>query len=300
MLIFIQGVHVSQRAEARQLLGLQRVPPRAILHSLVATKQVLIFFVFAVFLCQFCRTFSTLLLFFLSLPSGHDFFLVWQAWPFSEKATIAATGENSVLVTAKLMEYHILNTRFAAIPCDQDIGPVDLTNCLINALYRHLKDNDAVTCVPIHLKQFMPHLSGGRPCANASQVEAVMKEATIISTHLQDSKECIRPCLNSAFVAQQSNLVYLPGKFFPDQFEKGGKLESPLAGDIWYKSGANLVFLYFPESLSVIKEQIPIYDQEAIVASVGGGLGLFLGFSCLRLLLELTEKTTERLLQKWQ
>ncbi len=43
------------------------------------------------------------------------------------------------------------------------------------------------------------------------------------------------------------------------------------------------IFVFFPSGIVVENEQYYLYDLASVVSAVGGGLGLFLGFSCLAL-----------------
>ena len=46
-----------------------------------------------------------------------------------------------------------------------------------------------------------------------------------------------------------------------------------------------IVYVHFPSTLEEVHEEYYIYEADTIVAAVGGALGLFLGFSCLKVLL---------------
>ncbi len=54
-------------------------------------------------------------------------------------------------------------------------------------------------------------------------------------------------------------------------------------------SGSNLehhvLYVHFPSTFETLYKEFYIYDGNAIISAVGGALGLFLGFSCLSLLL---------------
>ncbi len=58
-------------------------------------------------------------------------------------------------------------------------------------------------------------------------------------------------------------------------------------------SGSNLahhvVYVHFPSTFETLLKEYYIYDEVAIVSAVGGALGLFLGFSCLSVMLSAIE-----------
>ena len=43
------------------------------------------------------------------------------------------------------------------------------------------------------------------------------------------------------------------------------------------------VYLYFKEIEYELREEYILFDSNSVVASIGGSLGMFLGFSCLGL-----------------
>ncbi len=43
------------------------------------------------------------------------------------------------------------------------------------------------------------------------------------------------------------------------------------------------IYMFFPSGIVAESEQYYLYDLASVVSAVGGGLGLFLGFSCLAL-----------------
>ncbi len=61
-------------------------------------------------------------------------------------------------------------------------------------------------------------------------------------------------------------------------------------------AGKSLLFVAFTtEFVKVISEYL-VYDLGAIVAAIGGALGLFLGFSCLGVIYQMLSKLEERTL----
>ena len=54
----------------------------------------------------------------------------------------------------------------------------------------------------------------------------------------------------------------------------------PILDNLSYRENKSCIFVQNPDNLKAVKEQYLIYDGPAIISAVGGGLGLFLGFSC--------------------
>ena len=48
---------------------------------------------------------------------------------------------------------------------------------------------------------------------------------------------------------------------------------------VWFRY-TSAIAMYYGETEVRVKEEFLIYDLNAIVAAIGGSLGLFLGFSC--------------------
>ena len=68
-----------------------------------------------------------------------------------------------------------------------------------------------------------------------------------------------------------------------------------LLGSAFYNSDGYVVFLHFPNMMVIDHEQYVIYDFVSIVSAVGGGLGLFLGFSCFSIASRLSKVMKTRL-----
>ena len=60
-------------------------------------------------------------------------------------------------------------------------------------------------------------------------------------------------------------------------------------GSIFHNTEGYVIFVHFPTVLVVDHEQYFIHDFVSIVSAVGGGLGLFLGFSCFSIASQLTK-----------
>lgn len=56
-----------------------------------------------------------------------------------------------------------------------------------------------------------------------------------------------------------------------------------------------MLYMFFETADTLVSEEYLIYDLNNIVASVGGSLGLFLGFSCLQFVNFVIEKLGEYL-----
>ncbi len=59
-------------------------------------------------------------------------------------------------------------------------------------------------------------------------------------------------------------------------------------GSPYFRPNGYFVFVHFPTTLVTEHEQYFIHDFVSIVSAVGGGLGLFLGFSCFSIASRLT------------
>lgn len=55
----------------------------------------------------------------------------------------------------------------------------------------------------------------------------------------------------------------------------------------WHVPNGYMIFLSFHDGMLIREEEYFVYDFNAIVAAVGGGLGLFLGFSVLSVAMKL-------------
>lgn len=58
---------------------------------------------------------------------------------------------------------------------------------------------------------------------------------------------------------------------------------SLFAADKRYIKDGHVLFVNYPSKLRTINKQLLLYDLNAIVTAVGGGLGMLLGFSFLSL-----------------
>ena len=55
-----------------------------------------------------------------------------------------------------------------------------------------------------------------------------------------------------------------------------------------------LVYVHYPTSVETQSEQYFLLNLASVVSSVGGGLGLFLGFSCLALATKLIDAVVSK------
>ena len=60
-------------------------------------------------------------------------------------------------------------------------------------------------------------------------------------------------------------------------------LHNSMANSARYMERGWSLFLAFSQEYETVSEEYQIYDFNGIVSAVGGGLGLFLGFSCFSL-----------------
>ena len=62
-----------------------------------------------------------------------------------------------------------------------------------------------------------------------------------------------------------------------------------------HPEGLILVYMHFPSAFENLHKEFFIFDEVTIISAIGGGLGLFLGFSCLSTLSFCIKATVERL-----
>ena len=67
---------------------------------------------------------------------------------------------------------------------------------------------------------------------------------------------------------------------------------------IVYEENVAFVFMLFESTTYSIFEEYVLYDENTIIAGVGGSLGLFLGFSCLQVVKSGTKFCTKRIQDK--
>ena len=86
------------------------------------------------------------------------------------------------------------------------------------------------------------------------------------------------------FPKYESRFKYIKTQIFKvgapnkDQLKKQNLVLGELMEDVW------IVYLAFSTDLEVISEEFYLYDFNAIISAVGGGLGMFLGVSCFGIL----------------
>ena len=56
-----------------------------------------------------------------------------------------------------------------------------------------------------------------------------------------------------------------------------------------------ILYISFSTDLEVISEEFFLYDANAIISAVGGGLGMFLGVSCFGILSDLFKSLLNKL-----
>ena len=94
-------------------------------------------------------------------------------------------------------------------------------------------------------------------CKSFAQVNNIMDRVRFTTRH-RNHEVCPIPCTTESIHGQVTTEV-LPGSV----------------------TNESKIYLYYPSLDTQVEEEIRLFGPTSIIASIGGSLGLFLGFSCL-------------------
>ena len=159
---------------------------------------------------------------------------------------------------------------------DQDIKateynyPACIDNLTMDLLLQRLNRTSKNICwIPQadYFTQLM-NITNIKACQTAEEMEAVTSELKYAMSKAINSDICKPPCTSTHLMIKENEIM----------INKAGK--------------NNISELYFQweDDNIIIQEEYLLMDFNAIVSAVGGSLGLFLGFSCLQILLQAIQK----------
>ena len=154
--------------------------------------------------------------------------------------------------------------------CDRDTAPKSYYDCFAQLISNANSTNCKKNCISTRIVQgylpLMKDLSMLKNCTSFEELCAE-KDPTAIKLHYNISK-CSKPCDLTQFTA---NLEY------PDYgFEKNAQ-------------SLNVIIMYQSSDIKVF-EEYPIYDLSGMLGSIGGSLGVCVGFSIFDVLSRIVDK----------
>ena len=154
--------------------------------------------------------------------------------------------------------------------CDRETAPKSYYDCFAQLISNANSTNCTKNCISTRIVQgylpLMKDLSMLKNCTSFEELCAE-KDPTAIKLHYNNSK-CSTPCDITQFTA---NLEY------PDYgFEKNAQ-------------SLNVIIMYQSSDIKVF-EEYPIYDLSGMLGSIGGSLGICVGFSIFDVLSIIVDK----------
>ena len=115
------------------------------------------------------------------------------------------------------------------------------------------------------------NLTSIEACQTTAEMEALSHALIHAMSNGSRSKECIPVCSVSYFgIKVGESLIHQPGE-----------------------ENTSEIYIQWEDININVQEEYELMDLNAILSAVGGSLGLFLGFSCLQVLLQLLQKLEE-------
>ena len=143
-------------------------------------------------------------------------------------------------------------------------------NCTQSLLQTSLGDSGQKLCWIPQADYYMRllNLTNTEACQTLEEMAAVSSALTQAMSKGSKCKDCLPICSYPSFnIEVAESIIYQPGM-----------------------ENITEIFLQWKDSSVTTYEEYQLMDFNAIVSAVGGSLGIFLGFSCLQLLLQLVQK----------
>lgn len=209
---------------------------------------------------------------------GEEFWLVATEFPIDVVSVNlpVESMENIALIQISLTEKTTTQIDRKTVPCQFYNQNTEFTDCSKEKLWTLLKP--IINCTIPQLKSVIPESSGFLECPSTlSAWITYMTSINILVDFLGHVSQynCPVPCHQRSY---NYNLKYLHRNSWIN-------IENPSIG------GKNSSILAISYSSMLVEEKIEtiVYDLENLLTSVGGNLGLFLGFSCFSTLLTVIE-----------
>ena len=154
--------------------------------------------------------------------------------------------------------------------CDRERTPKSYYDCFAQLISYANSTNCTKNCISTRIVQgYLPLMKDLSMLKNCTSIEelCVEKDPTAIRLHYNNS-QCLKPCNIIQFTA---NLEYKDYGF-----EKNAQ-------------SLNMVIMYQSSFIKVF-EEYPIYDLSGMLGSIGGSLGICVGFSIFDLLSRIVDK----------
>ncbi len=209
---------------------------------------------------------------------GEEFWLVATEFPIEIVGTRlpVQSEEYIALIQISLIEKTTTQINRKTVPCEFYNQMTKFTDCGKENLWGLLKPK--ISCTIPQLKSVIPDGSGISECP--TMLSAWITYTTSINVLVDFlanlyQYNCPVPCQQSSY---SYNLKYLHRNSWIN-------IENPSIG------GKDSAILSISYSSMLVEERIEtiVYDLENLLTSVGGNLGLFLGFSCFSTMLAVLE-----------
>ena len=139
-------------------------------------------------------------------------------------------------------------------------------DCMMNKLAEEVQ-GQKINCLPIHYLRYLKDKISLPECELSTKRHSFFDEVSALLTRDIFERFCPVPC-DKKVLRVNAVPVYTTANEFDTDAILGQHFE-------------HAIFFMHPSNEVNHLEEYVIYDSTAIVGSVGGGLGLFLGFSCL-------------------
>lgn len=161
-------------------------------------------------------------------------------------------------------------------PCKKEMNRDDYGECLLTSVEDELINDENETCTTPHFNRFFNKYKN-LTCTDSEQISRVarMTRAKYL-THRTGQSQCDIPCSQE----------YYEGKTLPftlpstggELIEKREKMEVHFVLSLDKMNGQGLAVLFI-SSIVIESDEYYIYEFVDILSSVGGALGMFLGWS---------------------
>ena len=200
------------------------------------------------------------------LPRNEYIYAVGHNWKNLPPNMLSLEGDHQIEM--EIIEYSQLPNGHKS--CNVEIDEAEFMECFRSTLWGFLILNE-FDCMPHFFANFLLSYNSSLPeCQEGNPFSKLLyrfhsKELLSYAKHRANAK-CNHPCTESWFEIVQLDLTYME--------ETSGNLTG----------GRNKILFSLSSPLVTVSKESLLYDFTAIVSSIGGGVGIFLGFSCFGML----------------